>query len=92
MELYTLFLLIGGVLWVFLLLKGLKRKFANANVFINLADGDSPNIKNIAGFCILSAIVYYLPIHINAPFSDLELYIFTAICMLISVKFFFLNK
>ena len=92
MDYYTLFFLIGGVLWVFLLLKGLKRKFANANVFINLADGDSPNIKNIAGFCILSAIVYYLPIHINAPFSDLELYIFTAICMLISVKFFFLNK
>ena len=89
---FSTIVLIGYIVWVFIVLRFMKKKFSNTNMFINLSNGESPNIINIAGFCVLIALVFFIPKYTNAPFNDIELYIFTAISLFVGVKFFFLNK
>ena len=91
MDYYSMFFLIGGIVWVYLVLGFIKKKFNNTNMFVNLNSGGSFNIINIAGFVLFTLLVFYLPKHINAPFNEVELYIFTAVCMVIGVKSFFLK-
>ena len=49
-------------------------------------------MSHIAGFLVFIALIFFIPKYTNAPLNDVELYIFTIICMLLAVKFFFLNK
>ena len=83
---FSTIVLIGYIVWVFIVLRFMKKKFSNTKMFINLSNGESPNISNIAGFCVFIAMVFFIPKYTNAPLNDIELYIYTAISLLMGVK------
>ena len=44
---FSTIVLIGYIVWVFLVLRFMKKKISNTNMFINLSHGESPKIEKV---------------------------------------------